>query len=101
MAARGTFFGREGVQLKGHVETNGVVNVALFAINNDYITYVDPATGFPTAASRPFAKPRVPRRRSLTFNQPAGVAAIPAKSTTAISGIYDVLSAIYRVARSL
>ena len=47
VAGRGTFFGRDGIQLKGHVETTGVVNAALFAINNDYITYVDPATGLP------------------------------------------------------
>src|SRR6267378_4728337 len=47
VAARGTFFGREGIQLKGHVETTGIVNAALFAINNDYITYIDPATGLP------------------------------------------------------
>ena len=47
VAGRGTFFGREGIQLKGHVETIGTVNAALYAINNDYITYVDPATGLP------------------------------------------------------
>jgi hypothetical protein len=29
-------FGREAVQLRAHVETTGVINVALFAINNDY-----------------------------------------------------------------
>ena len=35
--SRGMHFGRDAVQLRSHVETNGVVNVALFAINNDYV----------------------------------------------------------------
>src|SRR6476619_503166 len=48
--SRGMHFGREAFQLRAHVETNGVINVALFAINNDYMTYVDPATGLPFRA---------------------------------------------------
>jgi len=33
VAARGNFFGREAIQLKGHIETTGMVNAALFAVN--------------------------------------------------------------------
>ena len=47
VVSRGMQFGREAIQLRAHVETNGVINVALFAINNDYTTYVDPANGLP------------------------------------------------------
>ncbi|MGI9069167.1 MAG: DUF3108 domain-containing protein [Pyrinomonadaceae bacterium] len=95
VAARGTFFGREGIQLKGHVETTGVVNAALFAINNDYITYVDPATGLPFHGQQIV---RVASRTSDTsadFNQPAG--ALPSKETSEFPGTYDFLSAIYRI----
>ena len=71
VAARGTFFGREGIQLKGHVETTGMVNAAVFAINNDYITYVDPNTGLP------FHSQQIIREASRTVRhigrlQPAG-----------------------------
>jgi hypothetical protein len=33
--SRGIHHGREAIQLRAHVETTGVVNVALLAINND------------------------------------------------------------------
>ncbi|MDQ3668592.1 MAG: DUF3108 domain-containing protein [Acidobacteriota bacterium] len=83
VGARGVFFGREGIQLRAHVETTGLVHAALFAVNNDYVTYVDPATGLP------FRSQQVVREASRTsdteraFNEPAGT--------------YDFLSAIYRL----
>ena len=70
VAARGTFFGREGIQLKGHVETNGVVNAALFAINNDYISYVDPATGLPFHGEQTIREASRVAETSADFNQP-------------------------------
>ncbi|HEY6660911.1 MAG TPA: hypothetical protein VI031_07205, partial [Pyrinomonadaceae bacterium] len=42
VVSRGVYFGRDAIQLRGHVETTGVINVALYAINNDYETYIDP-----------------------------------------------------------
>lgn len=97
VAARGTFFGREGIQLKGHVETNGMVNAALFAINNDYITYVDPATGLPYHGQQTIRETVRTTETSADFNQPAGTAAIPDKRTASVPGTYDFLSAIYRL----
>jgi len=97
VAARGTFFGREGIQLKGHVETNGVINAALFAINNDYITYVDPATGLPYHGQQTIRETARTTETSADFNQPAGTAAIPDKRTASVPGSYDFLSAIYRL----
>ena len=47
VVSRGTFFGRDGIKLTAHVETNGIVSAALFGINNDYAAYVDPVTGQP------------------------------------------------------
>lgn len=100
VSARGTFFGREGIQIKGHVETNGLVNAALFAINNDYITYIDPATGLPYYGQQIIRETSRTTETAANFNQPAGTAAIPPESTAAFPGVYDLLSAIYRV-RSL
>ena len=97
VSARSTFFGREGVQLKGHVETNGVVNAALFAINNDYITYVDPATGLPYRGEQTIRETARTMETAADFNQPSGTAAFPSKRTSDVSGTYDFLSAIYRI----
>jgi len=95
VAAHGTFFGREGIQLKGHVETTGIVNAALFAINNDYITYVDPATGLPFHGQQIVRVASRASETSADFNQPAG--AFPPKQTSEFPGTYDFLSAVYRV----
>lgn len=97
VAAQGNFFGRDGIQLKGHVETNGVVNAALFAVNNDYITYVDPATGLPYHGQQIIRETARTSDTSADFNQPAGTAAIPSKRTSDFLGTYDFLAAIYRI----
>lgn len=97
VSARGSFFGRDGVQLKGHVETNGVVNAALLGINNDYITYVDPVNGLPYQTQQTIREAGRTAQSSSEFNQPAGTAAIPDRRTTEVTGSYDFLSAIYRL----
>jgi len=97
--SRGMHFGREAVQLRSHVETNGVINVALFAINNDYTTYIDPATGLPFRVEES-ARDAIRSADSVQdFNQPAGNEAIPPKQR-GFPGTYDFLSAFYR-ARAL
>ena len=97
--SRGLHFGREAVQLRAHVETNGVINVALFAINNDYTTYIDPATGLPFRVEEA-ARDAIRSADSVQdFNQPAGNEAIPPKQR-GFPGTYDFLSAFYR-ARAL
>ena len=97
VAARGNFFDRDGIQLKGHVETNGVVNAALFAINNDYITYVDSSTGLPYHGQQTIRETARTLETTADFNQPLGTAAIPAKRSTGFPGTYDFLSAVYRL----
>lgn len=97
--SRGMHFGREAFQLRAHVETNGVINVALFAINNDYMTYIDPATGLPFR-SEESARDAIKSADSVQdFNQPAGNEAIPPKQK-GFPGTYDFISAFYR-ARAL
>ena len=99
VASKGVFFGREAIQLRAHVETTGVINVALYAINSDYVTYIDPATGLPFRSEE---SPRDAIRSTESvhdFNPPAGNEAIPSKQKGFL-GIYDLLSACYR-ARAL
>jgi hypothetical protein len=95
VGARGHFFGRDGVQLRAHVETTGVVNAALFAINNDYITYVDPETGLPFHAQQVV---REATRTSDTARALNGPETAPHKLRKGESpGIYDIVSAVYRL----
>lgn len=99
VVSRGIHFGREAVQLRAHVETAGVINVALFAINTDYTTYVDPQTGLPFRSEE---RPRDAIRSAdmvRDFSQPAGNEAIPPRQK-GFPGTYDFVSAFYR-ARAL
>jgi hypothetical protein len=101
VAARGTFFNRDGIQLRAHVETVGIVNAALLSINNDYTTYVDPQTGLPYRAQQVVREAGRASEAERDYNQPAGTDAIPSKLRTDESlGTFDLLSALYRV-RSL
>jgi hypothetical protein len=97
VAAHGNFFGRDAIQLKGHIETTGMVNAALFAVNNDYITYIDPASGMPFRGQQILRAASRTADTSADFNQPAGVASLPANRTGEFQGTYDLLSAIYRI----
>lgn len=98
IVSRGVYFGRDAIQLRAHVETTGVVNVALLAINNDYTSYIDPLTGLPFR-SEETARDAIRSADSVQdFSQPAGNEAIPPKQKA--PGTYDLLSAFYR-ARAL
>ncbi|HZI49856.1 MAG TPA: DUF3108 domain-containing protein, partial [Pyrinomonadaceae bacterium] len=72
VAGRGRYFDRDGIQLQGHVETSGVVNVALLSLNNDYTTYVDAATGLPYRAQQVVREAGRTSEASSEYNQPAG-----------------------------
>ena len=99
VVARGVFFEREAVQLRAHVETTGVVNVALYAINNDYTTYIIPETGLPFRTEQRARDAIESAAAVLDFSQPAGNEAIPPKQR-GFPGTYDLLAAFYR-ARAL
>ncbi len=96
VAARGTFFGREGIKLTAHVETNGVVNAALVAINNDYVTYIDAATGQPFRAEKTIREGARSAQTFVEFSQPAATD-IPATQNLGLPGSFDFFSAVYRL----
>jgi len=108
VASRGTFANREGIELRARVETVGVVSAALFAINNEYVSYVDPGSGLP------FRTQLIKREQSLpdvllrAAGQPAASpggappsAPPPASEPTArledTPVTYDLLAALYRL----
>jgi len=94
--SKGVFEGRDSIQLRAHAQTTGVVNVALFSINNDYTTYIDPTTGLPFHTQQIIRDATRSNDVSLDLTQPAGTDAIPSKQTS-FPGTYDFLSAFYRV----
>ncbi len=97
VAGRGTFYGHEGIQLRAHVETTGVVNVALLSINNDYTTYIYPDSGLPYRTQQVVREAGRTSEASVDYNQPAGTEAIPSRLRTGeFPGTYDFLSALYR-----
>jgi len=97
VAASGTFFDREGIKLTGHVETNGVVSAALFAVNNDYTAYIDSATGQPYRVEQTIREGSRTERTLTDFSQPTGNGGASSKSNFALPGAYDFLSAVYRL----
>jgi len=99
IVSRGVYFGREAIQLHAHVQTTGVVNVALLALDNEYTTYIDPATGLPFRSEERVRDATRATDSAQDVNQPAGNEAIPPKQK-GFPGTYDLLSAFYR-ARAL
>jgi hypothetical protein len=98
VAARGTFFNRDAIQLRAHAETSGITNVALLALNNDYTTYVDAQTGLPFRAQQVVREAGRTSEASNDYNQPAGAIAIPPRYQAGeFPGTYDLLSALYRI----
>jgi hypothetical protein len=103
VAGRGQLYGREGVELHAHVETIGVVSAALYALDNTYVTFVDPATGLPYRAQRVIREGARVEDLTRDYSAPLGDTAIPSTQTpggAAASGTYDLLAALYRL-RSL
>jgi hypothetical protein len=98
VAQRGTFFERDGLQLRAHVETTGVVNAALYSINNDYTSYIDPVSGLPYRTQQVIREGGRTSDTSSEYNQPVGTTAIPPKLRMGeFPGTYDFISVLYRL----
>ena len=98
VASRGQLYGREGVELQAHVETVGVISAALYALNNNYISLVDPATGLPYRARQEIHEGVRVENVVRDYNSVLGDSALPSKQTVAApSASYDLLSALYRL----
>lgn len=98
VASRGQLYGREGVELQAHVETVGVISAALYALNNNYVSFVDPATGLPYRARQEIREGTRVQNLTRDYNSPLGDSAIPSKQTVAApSASFDLLSALFRL----
>lgn len=98
VANGGTLFDRPGMELRAHVETTEVVNVALYSINNDYTSFIDPATGIPFRSTQVIREGGRTSNTSSDYNAPVGADAIPNKMRAGeFPGRFDFLSAIYRL----
>jgi uncharacterized protein DUF3108 len=96
IVSRGTFFGRDAYQVRAHIQTTEIVNVALLALNNEYTTYLDPTTGLPFRSEETVRDAIKSTDSTQDLNQPAGTEAIPPKQR-GFPGTYELLSAFYRV----
>jgi hypothetical protein len=94
----GQFYGREGVELRAHVETIGVVSAALYQLNNSYTTYVDPATGLPYRVQQSIRQGARVQDITQDYDAPLGGSALQQGRDMAVAaGTYDFLSALYRL----
>ncbi|HEX8190979.1 MAG TPA: DUF3108 domain-containing protein [Pyrinomonadaceae bacterium] len=98
VAGRGQFQGREGIELRAHVETIGVVSAALLALNNTYSTSVDPFDGLPYHARQSIRQGARVQEVAQDYNAPLGGSALAQGRDVAVTaGTYDFLSALYRL----
>lgn len=98
IAGRSIVNGRAGIQLRAHVETTGVVNAALYSINNDYITYIDPDSGVPFRTQEIVRTGGRTADTSSEYNEPLGTSAIPPRAAVGgFPGTFDLVSALYRI----
>jgi hypothetical protein len=101
IAGRGQYLGRDGLELRGHVETTDIVNAALFAINNDYLAYIDPANGLPYYNKFSIHEGGRNAEFAKEYNAAVGTDAIPPSVNRGeFLGAYDVVSAVYRLRNS-
>jgi hypothetical protein len=98
VVGRGQLHGREGVELRAHVETIGVVSAALLALNVNQATFVDPATGLPYRAQQSLVQNARVQDVAQDYNTPLGDAALAQGRDVAVAaGTYDFLSAVFRL----
>lgn len=86
--------GRNGYELRAHVETTGIVGTALYAINNDYTTFVDSSSGLP------FRAQQVVREGGNAINLGNNASGAPGTLYANAFAGYDFLSAVYRLRAS-
>ncbi|HLL17096.1 MAG TPA: DUF3108 domain-containing protein [Pyrinomonadaceae bacterium] len=89
-AGRSRFFNREGFELRARVQSVGVVRAALYSIDNEYTSYVDPQTGLPF-------RTRFQRLEGGAATQTSTGIVQPAPAVEATPTTYDFLSALYRL----
>ena len=97
VADAGQYFNRPGVVLRAHLQTSGVVSAALLSINQDYLSYINPANGQPYYTQQVIREGEISSRNVETeYNQPLGAVAVAPGPTGLLPGEFDFLAALYR-----
>ncbi|MFL6335313.1 MAG: DUF3108 domain-containing protein [Pyrinomonadaceae bacterium] len=98
VAGRGQFQGRDGIELRAHVETIGVVSAALLALNLNQFTFIDPATGLPYRVQQSLSQNARVQDAATDYNSPlVDMASAQGREVPVSAGTYDFLSALYRL----
>lgn len=98
VTGRGQFHGRDGVELRAHVETIGVVSAALLALNLNQFTYVDPGTGLPYHARQSLSQNARVQDVATDYNAPLGDTALAqGRDVPVMANTFDFLSALFRL----
>jgi Protein of unknown function (DUF3108) len=97
VAGRGQYFGREGVELRAHVETVEIVRAALLALNSYQFSFVDPRTGLPYRARAQAATPAPPPELAEAAPPEDIVSIRTPPAAEAVAAGSDLLSALFRL----
>ncbi|HEX7176313.1 MAG TPA: DUF3108 domain-containing protein [Pyrinomonadaceae bacterium] len=90
--------GRDGLELRGHVETIGIVSAALYAVNNDYVSFIDTATGIPYRTGQVIREGSQSANMLGALNPASGPPVLSdARASAPTPGTFDLLSAVYRL----
>jgi hypothetical protein len=96
VAGRGTYYNREGIELRAHVATVEAVRAAIYSINNDYVAYIDPRTGLPFHTQLIRSTPEPPSSiTSGSLGTDSEIINAGTKSEDAAPTTFDLLSALY------
>lgn len=99
VAGRGSYFNRDGYELRAHVETVEQVRAALLALDNYYFTYVDPQTGLPYRARVTQASQQLPPPTPQAQDpqpQTADITTLPSPLDAEVTpSVHDLVSAVY------
>lgn len=91
VVGRKDFNGRDGIELRAHLETVDIVNAALLALDDDFISRIDPVSGLPFY----FAQIKRPPMNDPSAELTSSPSAPLTRVLNVASGAFDPLSAIY------
>lgn len=87
VAERRSFGGRDGIELRAHLETVDVVNAALLALDDEFVSRIDPLSGTPFYFARTKRSPMTEQMADAPMTRLFGTSA----------GAFDPLAALYQL----
>lgn len=87
VAERRSFSGRDGVELRAHLETVDVVSAALLALDDEFVSRIDPVSGLPFYFARTKRSPMAEQTADAPMTRVLGTSA----------DAFDPLAALYHL----